>query len=211
MNNLACVQSAALERFRWLLNDSELTNSLTDALFRSKIRRVDVMLSTVLRMLLWQKNLTQTGSNTIDIDYSDSRDVQQFYALELAIFAKTRPKQMLTDTHMISKDLDDLIKIRLNYIIPSITSSTYVEDRSNMDESEYFHRILQINRPFGCTSGESCCNETATFKRHFDEIVQQATKINQAYANNPHIDLKQFSYEISYVNDLFSRLLNEIQ
>lgn len=213
MSALACFRSPATQHLLSLLIDPELINCLTDALFRCKTRPVYVLLSTVLRMLLWPKYLCGKISQSLEIDYSDSPDVRQFYAIELITLAKRVPYRIIADANMIFGNVDELTKTRMQNSIPGIQSNTLIEDEMETDADEHldYIQLLKINRKFGCSTFESCLNPNAVLKRIFEQIVLEANKLNQICENNPRIDLARFSSEIFHISDMFIRLQNEIQ
>lgn len=213
MNALACFQFPATKRLLNLLNDPELMNCLSDALLRCKTRRVNALLSIVIRMLLWQKYLCGKSSlsNSIEFDYFDCSEVRKFYALEFIKLAHRIPDHVIANAHTIFEDTDDLIKFRWQNSIrktQSIANSNFI-DHKNKDQTDYFYGILKINCKFGCTSSESCLNPNAPFKRIIDQIIDDSNRFKDACAKNPNIKT-QFSSEIHYVCELFNCLQNDL-
>lgn len=214
MNALACFQfPAIIQRLLNVSNDPELVNYLSDALFRCKTRRVNALLSIVIRMLLWQTYLCgKTLSNSMEFDHFDCSEVRKFYALELIRLAKQIPNHVITKAHTIIDGTDDFIKFRWHHSIQKTQTITKCNsiDSKNKDQTDYFYGILKINRTFGCTSFESCLNPNAPLKRIIGQIIDDSNKLKVACEKNPTIDLKQFSSEINYVCDLFNCLQNEM-
>lgn len=194
------------------INDEHFINYLTDALSRSKTRCVELLLTSILRVLLYLKYMCRKRS--VEIDYSDSLEVKKCYALELIAIAQMAPDRIDFNASAVLNsfhELDDLIVARIErYIRKTKTKSNsqngVASDSSNEQNMDYFQKILQTNRHFGCTSFESCLNQTALFKRHFEQIVQAVKKLETACGNNAHVNLTQFSDEITYIGDFFNRL-----
>lgn len=190
-----------------IINDEQLINCLIDALSRSKTRTVELLLAGILRVLLWQKYLCR--NNSVEIDYSDSSEVQKFYALELITIAHIAPDRINVSTVLNSfQDTDDLITARIQKTLRKPNASIQNElltDLTN-ENLEYFQEILENERQFGCTTFESCLNKNAIFKRSFEQIIQQAKKLEEATENNPNVNLTQFSDEITFLSDFFKRL-----
>lgn len=195
-----------------VLIDSELTNCLTDALLRLKTKRVTIVLSTVLRMLLGQKHFGGSDFHALDIDHSDSLEVRKFYAMELIGLGRHSSTGILNESRSIIDDMDDLVRARIQMAVPNIDQSLpfQLNDDHEMSDTDYLNQMFSWNRTFGCTAFESCINQNALFKQHFDKIVREAKGLNEALANNPNINLKRFSNDINYVNRLFDQLSNKI-
>lgn len=213
MEVVACFQMPPSKHLLCILNDQQLTNCLTDALCRSKTRNVHVLLSMVLRLLLWQKYLCGNNSNAFQIDYSDSSEVRTLYALELTPLANPTSDDLTAEIHSTFHSLqhtDELLMVKMTKYLPSIETNAYHQNES-AERSDYFHQILKTNRQFGCHSLESCSNQNAVFQRCFEHIMQEAQKLKHVYENSPNVNLGRFSSEISYISDLFHCLQNEIQ
>lgn len=195
------------------LSDPELSNCLADALPRLKVNRISIVLSTVLRMLLWQKHFCGTKFEALEIDHSDSLDMRKFYGLELSTLAKRNPNGVYNESRSIIDDMDDFVRARIQNAIPNIVlpGDNQTLQSNDHEIADYLHEILNVNQKFGCTTIECCINQNALFKQYFDKIVQEAKGLSTALGDNPHINLKQFSNEITYVNRLFCQLNNEIQ
>ncbi|XP_031618500.1 uncharacterized protein LOC116337773 [Contarinia nasturtii] len=192
-----------------ILNDASLTSSLIDALSRSKTRNVQILLSSVIKILLWQKYLCK--NSTVEIDYSDSSEVQKFYVLELIALA-----QWSTNASMELSEFegtDDLTQVRMRRLIENGTQNGNSQCQmsiSTTESLEYVQQILQVNREFGCASHESCLNQSAWIKRSIDQIILEAQKLEHSTKTEPNVNLEQFSDEITYLADLFTRLKNQI-
>lgn len=211
MNALSSFQFPASSHLLRSLNDDQLTNYLTDALARSKTRVVELLLASLLRVLLWQKYLCR--KNSVEIDCSDSPEVQKFFVLELISLA-----QLASDCTNINaiaemdsfQNLDDLIQARIQKMLrkPRTNSSSQNELMSDLTSEyvEYFEGIFENDKQFGCTTVESCLNQNAIFKRGFEQIVQEAKKMENAWENNSQVNLAKFSDEITFLSDFFSRL-----
>lgn len=213
MEVVACFQMPPPKHLLCILNDQQLTNCLTDALCRSKTRNVHVLLSMVLRLLLWQKYLCGNNSNAFQIDYSDSSEVRTLYGLELTALANPTSHDLGAEgfsTFRSLQDTDELLAIQMKRHFPNIKANACHQNESP-ERTEYFHQILKINHQFGCNSLESCSNQNAQIERCFDQILHEAQKLSQAYQNNPNINLWQFSSEISYINNLFNCFHTQIQ
>lgn len=209
---LSCFQWETMQNLETVLNDSDLTNCLTDALLRLKAKRVTIVLSTVLRMLLWQKHFCGSNFQALEIDHSDSLDVRTFYAMELIALGRRNSSGIINESRSIIDDMDDFVRIRIQNAIPNIDGNQMLNlDDSEMSDIDYLNQILSFSRKFGCTTLESCINQNALFKQHFDKIRQEAKELNESLANNPNINLKRFSSEINYVKQLFDQLFNKIQ
>lgn len=201
--------SAAIYLMR-SINDEQFINYLTDALSRSKTRCVELLLTSILRVLLYQKYMCRKTS--VEIDYADSSEVKKCYALELIGIAQMAPDRIDFNAAAVLnslQELDDLIVIRIGKTLRKLKSNSQngTSSDSSTDECmEYLHEISQINRHFGCTTFESCLNQTAIFKRNFEQIVQEVKKLETACENNPHVNLAHFSDEITYLGDFFNRL-----
>lgn len=208
MKALSCFQWATMQNFQNVLIDPDLTNCLTDALLRLKAKRVPIMLSTVLRMLLWQKHFGGRHFQALEIDHSDSLEVRKFYAMELIALGRRSSNSITNESHSIIDDMDDFVRARIQNAVPKIAENhaLQLKDDESTSDADYLNQILNCHRKFGCTALESCINQTAFFKKHFDKIVHEAKELNAALANNPSINLKRFSYEINYVNRLFDQL-----
>lgn len=209
MNALSSFRPPASPYLLRIINDEQLINCLTDALSRSKTRSVEFLLASILRVLLCQKYLCR--NNSVEIDYSDSSEVQKFYALELITIAHMTPDRINVSAVLNSfQDSDDLITARIQKALRRIKPNASVQNEFLSDlttESlEYFQEILENDRHFGCTTLESCLNQNAIFKRSFEQIIQQAKKLEEATENNPSVNLSQFSEEITFLNDFFKRL-----
>lgn len=211
MTAFSSVQTLTSPHLMRIINDEQLINCLTDALSRSKTRCIDLLLASILSVLLRQKYVCR--NNSVEIDYSDSADVQKFYALELISLAQMIPDRMninvSTVLHSI-EDSDDLIQVRIEKTIHKPQSKMSTENYRFSDQTteylEYFRRIFENKRQFGCTTLESCLNQSAVFKRSFEQIIQEVKKVETAYENNPHMNLTKFSHEIFYLSDFFNRL-----
>lgn len=209
MNVLSSFRPPASPYLLRIINDEQLINCLTDALSRSKTRSVEFLLASILRMLLWQKYLCR--NNSVEIDYSDSSEVQKFYALELITIAHMTQNRINVSAVLNSfQDLDDLITARIQKALRKTKSNASIQNEFLSDlttESlEYFQEILENDRHFGCKTLESCLNQNAIFKRSFEQIIQQAKKLEEATENNPSVNLSQFSEEITFLNNFFKRL-----
>lgn len=202
-----------MRNLQTVLSDSELTNCLTDALLRLKTKRVPIVLSTVLRMLLGQKHFAGGDFQALEIDHSDSLEVRQFYAMELIALGRRNSNGILNESRSIIDDMDDLERARIQMAVPNVDKnpSSLLHDDHEMSDVDRFSQIFSWNRKFGCTTLESCINQNALFKQHFDKILHEAKELNAAFANNPNINLKRFSNEINYVNRLFDQLSNKMQ
>lgn len=212
MKALSCFQWTTMQNMQTVLNDSELANCLTDALLRLKAKRVTIVLSTVLRILLWQKHFCGNNFQALEIDHSDSLDVRKFYAMELIALGRRSSNRIINESHSIIDDMDDFVRARVQNAIPNIDENQMFHlDDQDMSDIDYLNQIFDSNRKFGCTTLESCINQNGLFKQHFDKILHDANDLNAALANNPNINLKRFSNEINYVNQLFGQLYNEIQ
>lgn len=212
MKALSCFQLACMPNLQIFQNDTELSNCLTDALLRLKVKRVTIMLSIVLRMLLWQKHYGAIGFEALEIDHSDSLDVRKFYGLELIALAKRNPNRVLNELRSIIDDMDDFVRFRIQNSMPNVimAGDNQILQLNEQEIADYLNQIFNVNRKFGCTTFESCINQNALFKQYFDKIVQEASGLNTALANNPQINLKRFSSEITYVSQLFCQLSNEL-
>lgn len=194
------------------INDEQFINYLTDALSRSKTRCVELLLTSVLRVLLYQKYMCRKSS--VDIDYADSSEVKKCYALEVIGIAQMAPHRIdfNTSAELNSfQELDDLIVARIEKTFrksktESNSQNGILSDLSMEENMEYLQGISRINRHFGCTTFESCSNQTAIFKRNFEQIVQEVKKLESACENNPHVNLAHFSDEITFLSDFFNRL-----
>lgn len=215
MKALSCVQSAIIPNLQTILNDHALSNNLTDALLRLKAKRVTVLLSTVLRLLLCQKHCSGRNFEALEIDHSDSLDVRKFYGLELSTLGKRDSNGVINELCSFIDDVDDFTRIRIQYALPDILSRNQNQilhsNASEMPDRNYFNQLFNVNREFGCTKFESCINQHALFKQHFIQIEQRARELNTALGNYPNINLKRYSCEINYVNELFGQLYNNIQ
>lgn len=145
----------------------------------------------------------------MEIDYADSSEVQKFYALELITIVHMAPDRINVSAVLNSfQDTDDLITARIQKTLRKPNASIQnelVSDLTN-ENLEYFQEILENERQFGCTTLESCLNQTAVFKRSFEQMIQQAKKLEEATENHPNVNLTQFSDEITFLSDFFKRL-----
>lgn len=209
VNALACFQLPVSRHLMAVLNDAQLTSCLCDALLRSKTRSVAVLLSSILRVLISQQQFCQNTSN--QIDYLDSSEVQKFYALESIALAQLAPNILNPSKLDSLQDMDDLIHARIQKT--NVKSNSHLQQNwfsFDSTSSEYFNLILRTKRNFGCTSFESCLDQSANFKRGFEQLVQESKKLEHAYDNRSHINLRQFQHEISYLSEFFCRLQNDI-
>lgn len=202
-----------MKHLQTTLNDSELTNCLTDALLRLKTKHVPIVLSTVLRMLLGQKHFVGSDFQASEIDHSDSLEVRSFYAMELIALGRRSSNSILNESRSIIDDMDDLVRARIQMAVPNIDRNPprQLDDDHETSDVDYLNQIFNWNRKFGCTTPDSCIDQSALFKQHFDKIVREAKELDAAFANNPNINLKRFSNDINYVNRLFDQLSNKIQ
>lgn len=171
-----------------------------------------MLVSSILRILLWQQQFCK--NNSIQIDYSDSREVRKFYALEsisLAQLARNRVNNDFPSILNTLQDTDDLIQARIEKTIrnlkTNINQNGTLPDQIN---SEHFNQILKTKRNFGCTSFDSCLDQTAVFKRGFEQIIHDVKKLENAYDNNSQLNLRKYEPEISYLSQFFNRLQNDI-
>lgn len=213
MKALSCFRWDTMKSLQAFLCDSKLTNCLTDALIRLKTKHVPIVLSTVLRMLLWQKHFAGSNFQALDIDHSDSLDVRKFYAMELIALGRRNSNGIVNESRSIIDDMDDFVRARIQNAVPNIDKNQPLHSNDDQEaiDADYLHQVLNCNRKFGCTTLESCINQNALFKNHFDKILHEAKELNAALANNPDANLKRFSNEINYVNQLFDQLSNGIQ
>ncbi|XP_055315479.1 uncharacterized protein LOC129575628 isoform X2 [Sitodiplosis mosellana] len=193
------------------INDEQLTNYLTDALSRSKTRCVELLLTSVLRVLLWQKYMCRNSS--VEIDYSDSSEVRKFYVLELIGITQMAPDRINDNTLAVLSSfqgLDDLLLTRIQKTLrnskPNTCGQNKLMPNLSTENQEYFQEILQTDRRFGCMTLESCLNQSAIFKRSFEQIIQEAKKLKTTWENYPQFNLAHFSDEITYLSDFFNRL-----
>lgn len=215
MMALSCFQWTAMQNLQNALNDSELANCLTDALLRLKAKRITIVLSTVLRMLLCQKRFCGSSFEALEIDHSDSLDVRKFYAMELlALGRRNNSSAVINESRSIIDDMDDFVRARIQYVMPNMNDDSemmQLDDQEMMTDIDYLNEMLNFNRKFGCATFDSCINQNALLKQHFDKILKVSKELNASLANNPDINLKRFSNEINYVHQLFDQLFNETQ
>lgn len=211
INGLAFFQLPPSKSLLSALNNPQFTDHLNDALFRSKARTIDVLVSTVIRVLLWQQYLSGNCSN---IDCSDSSDVRKFYALQVISVAQLNSDRQNSNIFEALKSLqnaDDLISARIQKTMNDLLLRQHLQESPPNEYFEYFSRILSTNHHFGCTSLESCSNQNATFKRSLDQILNEAKKLERIYNTNQQINLQQFSSEIRFVGNLLNRMQNDIR
>lgn len=211
MKALSCFQWAAMQNLQNILNDAELTDSLTHALLRLKAKRVPMMLSTVLRMQLWQKHCARRSFQALEIDHSDSLEVRKFYAMELIALGRRSSNGITNESLAIINDMDDFVRARIQNALANIDKdqASQLNDDEEMNDADYLSQILNCNRKFGCATLESCNNQYTLIKKHFEKIFHEAKELNAVLATN--MNLYRFSNEIYYVNRLFDKLSNEIQ
>lgn len=215
MQTLSCFQLALRPNLQTILNNEALSNGLTDALLRLKVKRVTVLLATVLRLLLWQKHFGGRNYEALEIDHSDSLEVRKFYGLELSALGKDNSISVTNELRSFIDDLDDFTRIKIQYALPDIMdgeqNQIFPLNINRITDIHYLNQLFNANREFGCTQFESCVNQHALFRQHFVHIEQLARQLSTALGNHPNINLKRYSGEISYVNELFGQLYQNIE
>lgn len=199
---MGCFQLPTSQRLLNLMNDTELVDYLSDALLRCKTRRVNALLSVVLRMQLYQQFACRT-STEMELDYFDCSEIRNFYAIELIALKKFVP---LAKCHSIFNDVDDLTKFRWQYATNKQLNVSCNSDDDQIRENDYFNQLLKTTHQFGCNINETCTNSNLMLKRIIEQIVDDSNKLAAACMKNPNIDLKRYSNELKYVRDLFHRL-----
>lgn len=211
MSAFSNFQQPASSHLLSILNDQDLTISLINAIRRSETRNVDVLLSHVYRIILWQKYMCNNYSMEVDftVDKKFTSEVK-IYILELIALSQ------LSNNHINELSMfdgtDDLTKLRLKRFIKNNTQNgnSQYQQMSEDEYLEYIQQILQLNREFGCTSGESCLNQSAMFKKCIEQMMLEAQKLEQVLETEPQVDLANFSNEITSLSDLFNRLKTNI-
>lgn len=213
MNAMSSFQLPASTHLLRILNDASLTSCLTDALSRSKTRNVEVLLSSVIRVIIWQKYMCSNSS--VHIDYSDSFQVQKCYALELISLVQMAPSHIKIDVSIqmnLFQGTDELIQTRIKMVCKP-TPNGYSQNVLACDSTNklaYIQSIFEKGRLFGCASNESCLNPSVIFKRGFEQMLEDAKKLENTLVNNPQVSLGQFLPEIRFLSEFFNRLQNEI-
>lgn len=216
MNGLALFYLCPSKQLLTISNDPQLTNYLIDALLRSKSRTIDILASTVIRVLLEQQYFGGNNLKALQIDYSDSSDIRKLYALQMASLAQSNCDRISPNISSVLKSFqstDDLILTRIQKASRNQKSfSSNPSTSEPLDDSyvDYIDQILKSHHHFGCTTMESCCDQNATFKRCLDQIVHESRKLESIHKANKMMNLRPFSNEIYFIEDLFNRLHNEI-
>lgn len=212
---MAFFQSCPSKELLSITNDPQFLNCLADALLRSKTRTIDVLVSNIIKVLVGQQYLGGNHSEALQIDFSDSLEHRKLCALELASLVQLSCDRLTPNISSAIKSFqnsDDLAFARIQKASrnPKTFTSTQNSTESLSDSySTYFNQISRTNHHFGCVTLESCSNQSETFKRCLEQIMHNAKRLEHIYKTNQQINLRQFSSEIHFVGDLFSRLQNE--